>query len=84
MRSVFVGWQLRNERGGEQMTLTVNGETEEWPDRISLAKLIAARMRSDQGVAAAVDGAVAPRSTWADLVLHDGQAVELLTAVQGG
>jgi thiamine biosynthesis protein ThiS len=66
------------------MKLTVNGESEEWPDGISLAKLVAARMRSAEGVAAAVDGAVALRSTWADVVLHDGQTVELLTAVQGG
>ena len=66
------------------MKLIVNGETEEWPDGISLAKLIAGRMRSDQGLAAAVDGAVAPRSTWAEVVLSEGQSVELLTAVQGG
>jgi sulfur carrier protein len=41
-------------------------------------------MRTHKGVAAAVDGAVAPKSTWTDVVLHDGAAVELLTAVQGG
>jgi sulfur carrier protein len=41
-------------------------------------------MRSDRGVAAAVDGAISPRSGWPDVVLHDGQTIELLTAVQGG
>jgi sulfur carrier protein len=66
------------------MRLLVNGEAEEWADELTLAQLVATRMSSDRGVAAAVDGAVAPRSTWAQLVLHDGQAVELLTAVQGG
>jgi sulfur carrier protein len=66
------------------MKLTVNGETEEWADRVTLAELVTTRLRSDKGVAAAVDGAVAPRSTWAGLVLRDGQAIELLTAVQGG
>jgi sulfur carrier protein len=66
------------------MRLLVNGEAEEWADELTLAQLVAARMSSDRGVAAAVDGSVAPRSTWAQVVLQDGQAVELLTAVQGG
>jgi sulfur carrier protein len=64
--------------------LTVNGETEEWADGITIAQLVAGRLRSEKGVAAAVDGAVAPRSTWDTSVLRDGQAIELLTAVQGG
>jgi sulfur carrier protein len=66
------------------MKLKVNGDTEEWADGMTLADLVARRLRSDRGVAAAVDGAVAPRSGWADVVLHDGQTIELLTAVQGG
>ena len=66
------------------MKVLVNGEPEEWIDGITLAELVAQRMRSSQGVAAAVDGAVAPRSTWDGVVLRDGQAIELLTAVQGG
>jgi sulfur carrier protein len=66
------------------MNLTINGETEQLDDGLTLAQLVAGRMRTDKGVAAAVDGSVAPRSTWSELVLQDGQAVELLTAVQGG
>jgi sulfur carrier protein len=66
------------------MKLTVNGEAEEWADGITIAQLVAARLGSEKGVAAAVDGAVAPRSTWPASVLHEGQVVELLTAVQGG
>jgi sulfur carrier protein len=64
--------------------LTVNGAAEEWADGTTLAQLVTARLRSDKGVAAAVDGAVAPRSTWPAVVLEDGQVLELLTAVQGG
>lgn len=66
------------------MNLTINGETEQLDDGLTLAQLVAGRLRTDKGVAAAVDGAVAPRSTWSETVLRDGQAVELLTAVQGG
>ncbi len=66
------------------MKLIVNGQPEDWPDGVTLAELVATRMSSDRGVAAAVDGAVAPRSSWPAVVLTDGQAIELLTAVQGG
>ncbi len=66
------------------MNVTINGEAELVDDGTTLAQLIERRMRTHKGVAAAVDGAVAPRSTWTDLVLHDGAAIELLTAVQGG
>ena len=36
------------------------------------------------GAAAAVDGAVVPRSRWSRTGLADGQSVEVITAVQGG
>jgi sulfur carrier protein len=38
----------------------------------------------DTGVAVAVNGAVVPRSAWATTALRDGDAVEVVTAVQGG
>jgi sulfur carrier protein len=66
------------------MNITVNGEAQELADGLSLAQLVAERLRSDRGVAAAVDGEVTPKSAWPDVILRDGQAVELLTAVQGG
>jgi sulfur carrier protein len=64
--------------------LIVNGEPEEWADDLTLAELVTHRMRSAKGVAAAVDGVVVLRTAWAQYALRDGQAVELLTAVQGG
>ncbi|HEU0237861.1 MAG TPA: sulfur carrier protein ThiS [Micromonosporaceae bacterium] len=66
------------------MHITVNGELHEIADGATLADLVAERLRSDKGVAAAVDGEVAPRGSWPGVALRDGQAVELLTAVQGG
>jgi sulfur carrier protein len=66
------------------MILIVNGDRTELADGATLAELVGARLATDKGVAAAVDGAVAPRRTWPDIVLRDGQTVELLTAVQGG
>ena len=66
------------------MNITVNGEPHSLADGSTLAQLVAARLPSVRGVAAAVDGTIAPRTGWVDLVLRDGQAVELLTATQGG
>ncbi|HEY1486860.1 MAG TPA: sulfur carrier protein ThiS [Micromonosporaceae bacterium] len=66
------------------MQVTVNGEATELADGVTLADVVATRLRTDKGVAAAVDGEVAPKTTWSGLVLMDGQAIELLTAVQGG
>jgi len=66
------------------MKLTINGEARELTDGSTLAQLLDAELASTQGVAAAVDGEVVPRAGWGTFALIDGQAVELLTAVQGG
>jgi sulfur carrier protein len=66
------------------MNVTINGEAQELADGVTLAQLVADRLPSDRGVAAAVDGEVAPKTSWTGVILRDGQAVELLTAVQGG
>ena len=50
----------------------------------TVAALIAERFADSRWLAVAVDGEVVPRVTWADHLLRDGAAVEVLTAVQGG
>jgi sulfur carrier protein len=64
------------------MKLTVNGEPRELDDATTLARLL--EDQPGRGVAAAVDGEVVPRAEWTAFRLADGQAVEILTAVQGG
>ena len=66
------------------MTLTVNGTPRQLADGTTLAELLDAEVGAARGTAAAVDGEVVPRGSWTSFVLADGQAVELLTAVQGG
>jgi sulfur carrier protein len=66
------------------MTLTVNGTPRQLADGTTLAELLDAEVGATRGTAAAVDGEVVPRGKWTSFVLVDGQAVELLTAVQGG
>jgi sulfur carrier protein len=66
------------------VNVTVNGESRVLDDGSTLAELLDSEIGSRRGTAAAVDGEVVARGQWSSLVLADGQAVELLTAVQGG
>ncbi len=62
----------------------MNGTARLERDGTTLAELLDRETRSTRGSAAAVDGAVVPRTQWPAFVLRDGQSVEILTAVQGG
>jgi len=70
------------------MTVTVqvklNGEPRELPDGSTIAQAVAVLTAAPSGVAAAVNGDVVPRGSWDLTVLHDGDQVEVVTAVQGG
>ena len=67
------------------MRLTVNGrELVESEDGLSVAALVERLTEARRGVAVAVNGTVVPRSTWATSRVVDGDAVEVLTAAQGG
>jgi sulfur carrier protein len=66
------------------MTITLNGAACIIDDGTTLEDLLAVTTGSTRGCAAAIDGEVVPRQTWSLAVLREGQAVEVLTAVQGG
>jgi sulfur carrier protein len=66
------------------MTITVNGRPRPLTAGSTLAELLADEFGSTRGSAVAVDGEVVPRAGWTRLRLRDGQAIELVTAVQGG
>ncbi len=66
------------------MNVVVNGTPDELPDGSTVAQIVAARSKTDQGVAVAVNDQVVTRSSWSDVTLADGDRVEILTAVQGG
>lgn len=66
------------------MDVTVNGQSRTVGDGLTLQQLLTGERTGTRGCAAAVDGVVVPRARWDRLVLVDGQAVEVLTAVQGG
>lgn len=64
--------------------LTVNGAPREVPDGATVDAVVASVTSQPSGVAAAVNGEVVPRRTWAGAALRDGDQVEIVTAVQGG
>lgn len=67
------------------MKITLNGEPTELAGATTLAALLDERHGAPRGgTAVAVDGVVVPRAEHPDRVLHEGAAVEVVTAVQGG
>lgn len=78
------------------ITLRLNGEESCLPEAATVrdavatltGRVVGADGRAGDGgslgVAVAVDGAVVPRSRWSVTPLATGQAVEIVTAVQGG
>ncbi|MBG6185159.1 sulfur carrier protein [Arthrobacter sp. CAN_A214] len=78
------------------MSYTLNGQARNTVSVSTLKHLIAeltGRELTDTGqpvdkkqlgVAVAVNAEVVPRNQWAEITIHDGDDVEILTAVQGG
>ena len=68
------------------MTVEVklNGEPRELPDGTTVAQAVAELTALATGIAAAVNGDVIPRGSWAATLLRAGDQVEVVTAVQGG
>jgi len=64
--------------------VTVNGEPRQVPAGTTVGHLVATVTEATGGVAAAVNGEVVPRGSWAARRLGDGDRVEVVTAVQGG
>jgi thiazole synthase len=68
------------------MKIELNGAEQELPDDSMLDAAVRASGAGEggRGVAVALDGEVVPRSEWESTALREGQAVEVLAAIQGG
>ena len=66
------------------MKVIVNGTPRDLDAGVSVADVVATMSRTDTGVAVAVNDEVLTRASWQQVVLADGDRVEILTAVQGG
>lgn len=65
-------------------SVSVNGEPRPLAPGTTVAALVATMTSATKGVAVAVNENVVPRSAWPVTLLHGGDRVEVLTAVQGG
>jgi len=66
------------------MNVTINGESRDIPAGTTVEQLVGQLTAAPSGVAAAVNGAVVPRTAWGSTALTEDDEVEVLTAVQGG
>jgi thiazole synthase len=68
------------------MRIELNGQAHELPEAATLDAAVRATGAGEggRGVAVALDGEVVPRSEWERTPLREGQAVEVLAAIQGG
>jgi sulfur carrier protein len=66
------------------MEIVINGTAHQVADDMSLERAVALISNAASGVAAAVNGELVRRVSWASTRLAAGDEVEVLTAVQGG
>ncbi len=68
------------------MRVELNGKGVELPDGATVEEAVEASgaERGASGLAVAVDGEVVPRAEWARTSIGDGQAIEVVSAIQGG
>ncbi|MBW3578402.1 MAG: sulfur carrier protein ThiS [Actinobacteria bacterium] len=68
------------------MTVTINGEPRDVDPDTTVADLVSelGADRRRHGVAVAVNGEVIRRADWDQCTVDDGDAVEVLAAIQGG
>lgn len=63
---------------------TVNGKSCHLADGTTVALLVDEWCPSPRGVAVAVNGEVVPKSTWEQVQVAPGDAVEIVSAAAGG
>ena len=66
------------------MDVVINGAPRQVADDMSLERAVSLVSAAASGIAAAVNGEVVRRASWASTRLTAGDEIEVLTAVQGG
>ncbi|OGS90323.1 MAG: thiamine biosynthesis protein ThiS [Gallionellales bacterium GWA2_60_18] len=66
------------------ITVSINGESRQFPQVISVAALIAEMGLSGKRIALERNGEIVPRSQFAERQLADGDKLEIVVAVGGG
>ena len=66
------------------ITVSINGESRQFPQAISIAALIEEMGLTGKRIALERNGEIVPRSTFAAQQLADGDRLEVVVAVGGG
>ncbi|MDR3298530.1 MAG: sulfur carrier protein ThiS [Candidatus Accumulibacter sp.] len=66
------------------MFISLNGESRQFPDRLTVAALVESLGCSGRRIAVERNGEIVPRGRHAEVVLADGDSIEIVVAVGGG
>ncbi len=66
------------------LTLQINGEQKQFPADLNVAGLIASMALAGKRFAIELNGEIVPKSSHANIQLHDGDKLEVVVAVGGG
>ena len=72
---------------GESLKVKINGQPRDFQSLqggVSLAKLLETLELKADRIAVELNGAIAPRTTWADATVSDGDRLEIVHFVGGG
>ena len=64
--------------------VTINGEEQEFPDAMLLPEYVSSLGVNPKMIAIAYNGEVLRRDQWAEVILTDGDSLEVVRAVGGG
>ena len=71
-------------RGGEAMQVTINGQVETLEEETSVAGLLALRKLEPVRVAVEINEDIVRRRAFAEVMIHGGEKIEIVTFVGGG
>jgi sulfur carrier protein len=66
------------------MFISLNGESRQFPDHLTVAALVESLGYTGKRVAVERNGEIVPRGRHAEVVLADGDRLEIVVAVGGG
>ena len=66
------------------MTITVNGDEQNFDEQLNLAQLLAQLKYAHKKVAVAVNTTFIPRAHYETILLKDGDEIEIVAPQQGG
>ncbi len=75
---------IGNSESPKVITVSINGESRQFPQAISIAELIEEMGLTGKRIALERNGEIVPRSQFASQQLKDGDKLEIVGAVGGG